>query len=207
MQNDAIVANLAAQPEEYQVMLFLHCLGTDALRVYNGLSFATEEDKKKLSKIMEKLDEFAIGEVNETYERYVFNSRDQEADESIDAYVAALHKLAQTCNLCSCLHDSVIRDRIVLGIRSKQLRKRLLQERKLTLSKCQSTVATSSQLQAISGTETEDVNKIRHCDSRDKSRKTDKTRGPKGNRITCLFCGGEHAFKKNKNVRHGAQNA
>ena len=53
-QNDAIVANLAAQPEEYQVMLFLHCLGTDALRVYNGLSFATEEDKKKLSKIMEK---------------------------------------------------------------------------------------------------------------------------------------------------------
>ena len=54
------------------------------LRVYNGLSFATV-DKKKLSKIMEKLDEFAIGEVNETYERYMFNSRDQEADESIDS--------------------------------------------------------------------------------------------------------------------------
>lgn len=201
-QNYAIVANLAAQPEEYQVALFLHCLGTDALRIYNGLSFATEEDKKKLSKIMEKLDEYAIGEVNETYERYVFNSRDQEADESIDAYVAALRKLAQTCNLCTCLHDSIIRDRIVLGVRSKQLRKRLLQERKLTLSKCidicRSTEATSSQLQAISGTETEDVNKIRHRDSRDKSRKTDKTRGTKGNRKTCLFCGGEHAFKKEK---------
>ena len=54
---------------------------------YNGLSFATEEDKKKLLKVMEKLDEFAIAEVNETYERYVFNSRNQEADESIDAYV------------------------------------------------------------------------------------------------------------------------
>lgn len=159
---------------------------------------------------MEKLDEYAIGEVNETYERYVFNSRDQEADESIDAYVAALRKLAQTCNLCTCLHDSIIRDRIVLGVRSKQLRKRLLQERKLTLSKCidicRSTEATSSQLQAISGTETEDVNKIRHRDSRDKSRKTDKTRGTKGNRKTCLFFGGEHAFKK-ENVRHGAQNA
>lgn len=47
-QNYAIVANLAAQPEEYQVALFLHCLGTDALRIYNGLSFATEEDKKKI---------------------------------------------------------------------------------------------------------------------------------------------------------------
>ena len=87
-QNYAIVANLAAQPEEYQVVLFLHCLGTDVLRVYNGLSFATEEDKKKLSKIMEKLDEYAIGEVNESYKRYVFNSRYQQPDESIDAYMA-----------------------------------------------------------------------------------------------------------------------
>ena len=103
--------------------------------MYSGLPFATEEDEKKLSKIMEKLDKYAVGEVNETYERYVFNSRDQEPDESIDAYVLALRKLAQACNLCSCLHDSVIRDRIVLGVRSKQLRKRLLQERKLTLSK------------------------------------------------------------------------
>ena len=110
----------------------------------------SEEDKKTLSKIMEKLYEFAIGEVNETYEKYVFNSRDQEADESIDAYVTVLPKLAQTYNFCACLHDSVIRDRIVLGVRSKQLRKRLLQERKLTLTKCidicRSTEATSSRL-------------------------------------------------------------
>ena len=133
-QNYTIVANLPTQPEEYQVALFLHCLGPDPLRVYNGLPFESEEDKKTLSKIMEKLDEFAIGEVNETYERYVFNSRNQEADESIDAYVTVLRKLAQTCNFCACLHDSVIRDRIVLGVRRKQLRKRLLQERKLTLS-------------------------------------------------------------------------
>ena len=118
-----IVANLTVQPEEYQVALFLLCLGTDALHVYNGLSFATKEDKKKLLKIMEKLDEYAIGKVNETYERYMLNSRDQEADESIDSYMAALRKLAQTCNLCTCLHDSVIRDIIVLGVRSKQLRK------------------------------------------------------------------------------------
>ena len=138
-----------------------------------------------------------IGEVNETYERYVFNSRDQEADESIDTYVAALQKSALTCNLRSCLHDSII---IVLGMRSKQLRKRLLQERKRALSKCIDIdrPATSSELQAISGTETEDVNKIRHRESRGKTCKTDKTRDPQGNRKTYLFCGGEHAFKKEK---------
>lgn len=68
-QNYVIVANLATQPEEYQVTLFLHCLGTNTLRVYNGLSFESKEDKKKLSKIMEKFDEFKIGKVNEAFER------------------------------------------------------------------------------------------------------------------------------------------
>ena len=170
------------------------------MRLYNGLPFESEEDKKTLSNIMEKLDEFAIGEVNETYERYVFNSRDQEADESIYAYVTLLSKLAQTCNFCACLHDSVIRDRLVLGVRSKQLRKRLLQEKKLTLTKCidicRSTEATSSRLQAILGTETEEVNKIRQRDSRVKVPRRGKSRDPKEKRKTCLFCGGEHAPKK-----------
>ena len=57
---------------------------------------------------------------------------------------------------------------------------------------------TSSQLQVILGTETEDVNKIRQRDSRGKSCKTDQMRRPEGNQKTCLFCGGEHAFKKEK---------
>ena len=211
--NYAIVANLAAQTEEYQVALFLHCLGTDALRVYNGLPFADETDKTKLSKIMEKLDEFAIGEMNETYERYVFNSRNQEADESIDAYVATLRKLAHTCNFCSCLHDTLIRDRIVLGVRSTQLRKRLLQERKLTLKKCvdmcRSSEATSSQLQAITGNaKMEEVNKLRQRDSRGKTpRREFKTRNPRseGNPKRCKFCCGDHPFKKQKCPAWGAK--
>ena len=207
-RNYAIVTNLSAQTEEYRVALFLHCLGADALRVYNGLPFTTEEDKTNLSKIMEKLDEFAIGEVNETYERYIFNSRNQESDESIDVYVAALRKLAQTCNFCKCLHDTLIRDRIVLRVKSKQLRKRLLQERKLTLSKrvdiCRSSEATTSQLQAISGTDNEEINKLKQRDSRfntsqrNKAEKFKAEKFPHRNSKQCKFCGGEHVLKKEK---------
>ena len=47
------------------------------------MKFANETEQKTLSKIIEKLDEFAIGEVNEMYERYVFNERNQGQDESI----------------------------------------------------------------------------------------------------------------------------
>ena len=58
-----------------------------------------------------------IGERNETYERYIFNSRAQKDGESVDKYVAELRKLAQTSSFCTCLQDSLMRDRIFLGIR------------------------------------------------------------------------------------------
>ena len=67
--------------------------------------------------------------------RYVFNSRNQGEDESIDGYVAILRTLARTCNFCDCLKDSLIRDRIVFGVNSDQTRKKLLQEQKLSLKK------------------------------------------------------------------------
>ena len=51
-------------------------------------------------------------------------------------YVATLRNLARTCNFCDCMHDSLIRDRIVFGIHNRQTKKRLLQECKLDLKKC-----------------------------------------------------------------------
>ena len=119
----AVVAKLDTQPEEYKVALFLHCIGTDTPKNYNGLLFTTEDDKKNARKIIENFDEYTIGEINETYERHVFNSRNQETDESIDVRVTSLHSLAQTCNFCTCLHDTLIRDRIVLGVRRQQVQK------------------------------------------------------------------------------------
>ena len=103
------------------------------MKIYNGMQFASKTDRRTLSKIIEKFDEFTIGEVNETYERYIFNVWNQGQDESNDAYISALRSLAKTCGFCDCLADSLLRDRIVLGINNHALRKRLLQERNLDL--------------------------------------------------------------------------
>ena len=62
------------------------------------------------------------------------------------------------------MRDSIIRDRIVLGIHDHRTRKRLLQERSLTLSKCidlcKSSEATNLQLKTISGGQREDVHTV-----------------------------------------------
>ena len=67
-----------------------------------------------------------IGEVNEIFERYCFNKQDKLPTKSADCFVAELKTLAKTCNFCDCLHDSLIRDRIVLGIKDEQTTKKLL---------------------------------------------------------------------------------
>lgn len=102
-----------------------------------------------------------------TYERYMCNSRDQKEGESIDVYIGELRTLAQTCNFCPCLHHSLIRDRIVLGVHAGDTRngKRLLRQTKLILQKCidivKSDEASNTQMKIIQTSKTEDVHKLK----------------------------------------------
>ena len=50
-ENNVIITNLNSQPETYKVALFLYCVGPDAVQIYNGLAFASDEDRKSLTKI------------------------------------------------------------------------------------------------------------------------------------------------------------
>ena len=109
---------------------------------------------------------YYIGRTNVIYERYKFNSRSQEANESIDAYTIAFRTLAETCKLCS-LKDDLIRYRLVCGIRDNGQRKKLLQEPKPTrekcLDSCQAAEATKLQVQDMSSQskESSEVNALR----------------------------------------------
>ena len=123
----------------------------------NAFQFTASEDSNKVDTVIVKFDEYFTGDVNETYERFKFNQRNQEAGENFDAYLTALRNMTDTCNFCTCptMKDSLIRDHIVLGIRKEDARKRLLQERKLDLKKCIDICRTSegatTHMQAIGG--------------------------------------------------------
>ena len=99
-------------------------------------SFDTPEDTRTVDQIVTAFDSFAIGEVNEPYERYIFNKRHQDESESFELFLSALRKLIKTCNYCRTCVNSILRDRIVLGIRDTNTQQALLKERKLTLDIC-----------------------------------------------------------------------
>ncbi|CAC5398224.1 unnamed protein product [Mytilus coruscus] len=133
-----------------------------------------------------------VGKTNETFERYTFNICNQSEAENIDTYVSKLRKLAKTCNYQD-LIESLIRDRIVCGIRDNTARKRLLQEDKLTLNKCidicRALESTSAKMKTMTGAsnnlDIEDIKAVRNKSSFNKH----KTYTQKQSKRNCSYCG------------------
>lgn len=65
----------------------LTCLGAEALSIYDGLKFESEEDRKDIIKVLQVLEDFCISQTNVIYERYTFNKREQEVNETIDSFM------------------------------------------------------------------------------------------------------------------------
>ena len=160
-ENYEIASRLKTKENEIRTATFLTCIDAEALEMYDGLKFDNDADKTKLEIVLQKFETFCIGETNETYERYKFNKRDQEQSETIDTYVASIRTLSKTCNYGE-IEESLIRDRIVIGIEDNTTRKKLLQDHKLTLKKCRdicrANETTTEQLIKISN---EDVQYVR----------------------------------------------
>ena len=70
------------------------------------------------------------------HERFVFNQRCQSPDENFETFLTSIRTLIKTCNYHHGSVDSILRDRIVLGVIDKETQKRLLREADLTLVKC-----------------------------------------------------------------------
>ena len=120
--NYEIATGINEKNNATRVAAFLIVVGNEALDVYDTLIWDNEGDDKKIDKVLEKFEEYCEPKKNVSYERYVFFSRAQESNENIDQYVTTLKKLCETCEFGT-LKNSLIKDRIVLGIIVKNTRK------------------------------------------------------------------------------------
>lgn len=130
---EVYVSAVAITDEKQKCNLLLHCMGPEALDIYNTFEIPAAQ-ASSFKFILEKFDYF-LPKINITYERHKFFTRNQKVGENIDTYATELKALATTCNFDK-LKDSLIKDRIVCGIQNNQLREKLLNETKLTLTKC-----------------------------------------------------------------------
>jgi len=148
--------DLSTASEEKRGAVFNACIGSDAFDVYRTMQSESADDRKKINKLIEALETFCVGSVNPTYERYMFNSRAQENGERFDVFLGEVQRLARSCQFEG-VEDSMICDRIAVGVRDDTTKRKILQVRELTVKNvidiCKANEEAGRQLKAMAAPE------------------------------------------------------
>ena len=182
------------KPDKLKVNMLLNCAGPEAIEEYSHFVYNEGEEKENYANACKKFKELCEGARNVIYERLLFNQRNQKEGERIDNYVSELKRVSPTCDFGD-LRDSLIRDRIVGGVLSDELRGELLKKPDLVLQKAHDyrRIFEAAELQtykfstpAGAGTEhsigIQPVNKVNEHDKKP----------PRA----CTLCGYKHPFTK-----------
>lgn len=111
--------------EKKERAVFLSVVGAKTFSLLTDLVAPKKPSETPLKDILKALRDFYVPKKNVLSERYSFRARKQQSGESLAEYVAALKGLAASCAFGATLEEQ-LRDQLVYGISSKELRTKLL---------------------------------------------------------------------------------
>lgn len=120
---------------ERKLALLKHCLGGIGLKEFKTLPALSNPGNINVY-------EYASLQLNLRYgkkknivmERFIFYSRKQRADKSIEDFVSALRSLAVTCDFEHISYEQVLRDQILMRTNNKKVQERLCTTSDMSLS-------------------------------------------------------------------------
>lgn len=118
-------ANGLDTKEERTKAVFLTVVGKRAHSLLMDLCAPDKPSGKTYEVLVEMLEKHYVPKTNFIAERCKFHGRNQKENETMSEYIASLRKLAATCKFGTFL-DEALRDRFVCGVKSSDLRDRLL---------------------------------------------------------------------------------
>ena len=89
-KNYAVATKLDKKEPEIVAATLLSVMGKECLQVCRNL-LMTEDERKNAESVLTKLSEYFEPKRNTIYERYVFNSRFQQASEGFDQFMTRSH--------------------------------------------------------------------------------------------------------------------
>jgi len=125
-----LVANGIENVEKKRAILST-VIGPTTYRLLRNLLSPSRLDEKTYEELVDALREHYNPRTFEIVQRFKFNTRFWQPEESISTYVSQLRSLAEFCNFGAAL-DDMLRDRLVCGINDSQIQHRLLSEKNLT---------------------------------------------------------------------------
>ena len=120
--------------EKKKVAVMVTVMGAKAYSLLRNLVAPDKPADKNFSELVKTLKDHLHPKPLIIAERFKFHKRDQKEGETIAQYVAALRKLADTCEFEAFL-EQALRDRLVCGLYAENIQRKLLTEAKLTLSR------------------------------------------------------------------------
>ena len=88
--NYFMISRLGRESPPYQLAMFKRTIGDDAFKVIKTFSYAEDENANDWQVLMDKIERYCIGEVNEMYERYCLYKKDKLPTESVDSFIVLL---------------------------------------------------------------------------------------------------------------------
>ena len=120
--------------DEKKVPILLNVMGATTYGVLRSLLAPANPKEKSMAEIVAALKGHYEPKRNVVAERFQFHRRNQNQGESVTEFVAELRRIAARCAFGNYL-DQALRDRVVCGLKSEAIQKRLLTEGDVTLAK------------------------------------------------------------------------
>ncbi|XP_043512189.1 uncharacterized protein LOC122529803 [Frieseomelitta varia] len=127
-------SNCINKPKNHQAYLLRTYIGKMGQDIIEKLVSNNLKERDDMNILLAKLDKHFCHHKNEVIERYNFFNSNKKPDESIEDYIVNLKNKAKDCNFGK-MTDSLIRDKIILEFKNKQLRQKLFNVENLNLSR------------------------------------------------------------------------
>ena len=114
---------LKENSEEEKCAYLMIWVGEKGRNIYSTWTMSADE-RKKLENYYKKFEEYVTPRTNVIYNRYKFHLRVQSKSETFDQFSTDLKMMVKDCKYAD--SDNMVRDRIVIGIRSHKIREKLI---------------------------------------------------------------------------------
>ena len=84
-----LLSNLETRPAPYRAAMLRYAFSDDTRQIYDSFKL-TDADNQNPDRILEEMEKFAKGIVNETLERHTFYTRRQEEGEKFDEFLTEI---------------------------------------------------------------------------------------------------------------------
>lgn len=191
-----VASGLKEKEQNEQVNMLVYSMGDKADDIFESFKLS-EKDAKDYDKVTKTFSAHFIPKINVIFERSRFNTRIQEAGETVEEFVTALYQLVANCGYAvygNKLEQELIRDRLVIGLLDKRVNEKLQLEENLTLERAIQVARQSEEIkkQCASTAKSSTVDQVKHSRNNTLHETAANSSGPSTSRdFKCYRCGGK----------------